>query len=89
MDDDIDAFLAEEEEAELNEDMLCSMLDSEKENAESGDAKISDSDRNKASWQRPLVANPITGAQDLGATNITRQICLSSWMLLQIQSALL
>ena len=78
MDDDIDAFLAEEEEADLNDDMLCSMLDAEKENGGLGDAKVSDSDRNKASWQRPLVANPITGAQDLGAIHLAGYACLVS-----------
>lgn len=65
MDQDLDAFLAEEE-ADLNEDMLCSFLDPEKEN-DCGETKISDSDRNQASWTRPIVSNPITGDQKLGA----------------------
>lgn len=64
MDDEIANFLAEEE-AELNEDILCSFLDPEKEN-DSGEPNVSDSDRNQASWSRPIVSNPITGAQDLG-----------------------
>jgi hypothetical protein len=69
MDDEIENFLAEEE-ADLAEaeDMICSFLDPEKENV--GDANVSDSDRNQASWARPLISNPITGAQDLGAKRL-------------------
>lgn len=66
MDEDIANFLAEEEEeADLNEDVMCSYLDPEKEN-DSGEPNLTDSDRNKASWSRPLVSNPISGAQHLG-----------------------
>jgi hypothetical protein len=65
MDEDIAAFLAEEEAAD--EDMLCSFLDPEKEN---GEPNLSDSDVNQASWARPLISNPITGAQDLGGLRV-------------------
>ena len=69
MDEDIDAFLAEEEaelNEEMNEELMCSFLDPEKENFD--EANLSDAGKNKASWARPLVSNPITGAQNLGVS---------------------